>query len=42
MFEKYKKYIRNEVLGEKRVKDENLTEKYLLNDEEVFIKVERL
>ena len=42
MFEKYKKYIMNEVLGEKLEKDENLTEKYLLNDEEVFIKVERL
>ena len=42
MFEKYKKYIMNEVLGEKLEKDENLTEKYLLNDEEVFIKIERL
>ena len=42
MFEKYKKYIMNEVLGEKLEKDQNLTDKYLLNDEEVFIKVERL
>ncbi len=41
MLEKYKNYIMGEVLGEKLIKDKSLTEKYSLNDEEVYIKVEK-
>ena len=38
----YKDYIMGEVLGEELIKDISLTEKCLLNEEEAFIKVERV
>ena len=42
MLELYKDYIMGEVLGEKLIKDESLTETYDLNDESTSIKVERV
>ena len=42
MFELYKDYVMGEVLGDELIKDESLTEKYPLNDEESAIKVERV
>ncbi|MBR2828849.1 MAG: class I tRNA ligase family protein, partial [Bacilli bacterium] len=38
----YKDYIMNEVLGEELIKDISLTEKILLNEEETYIKVEKI
>ncbi len=38
----YKDYIMGEVLGEELIKDISLTEKCMLNEEEAFIKVERV
>lgn len=38
----YKDYIMGEVLGEELLKDISLTEKCMLNEEEAFIKVERV
>ena len=42
MFELYKDYVMGEVLGDELIKDDSLTEKYPLNDEESAIKVERV
>ncbi len=42
MLKLYKDYIMGEVLGEKLIKDETLTESYDLNDEVTYIKVERV
>ena len=42
MFELYKDYVMGEVLGDELIKDISLTEKCDLNDEEAFIKVERV
>ena len=42
MFELYKDYVMGEVLGDELIKDTNLEDKYNLNDEEVYIKVERV
>jgi isoleucyl-tRNA synthetase len=42
MLKKYKDYIMGETLADKLVKDESLTTKYDLNDEVVYLKVERL
>ena len=44
MFKLYKDYIMGEVLGDELIKDINLKEKYKceLNDEEAYIKVERI
>ena len=42
MFKLYKDYIMGEVLGDELIKDISLTEKYQLNDEEAYIKVERI
>ena len=42
MFKLYKEYVMGEVLGDELIKDESLKDKYELNDEEVFIKVERV
>ena len=42
MLETYQDYIMGEVLGEKLIKDESLTEKCLLNEEEAYIKVEKI
>ena len=38
----YKDYIMGEVLGEELIKDISLTEKCMLNEEEAYIKVERV
>ena len=42
MFNLYKDYVMGEVLGDELIKDDSLTEKYPLNDEEAYIKVERI
>ena len=42
MFELYKDYVMGEVLGDKLEKNTKLKDKYDLNDEEVFIKVEKV
>ena len=42
MFNLYKDYIMGEVLGDELIKDESLKEKFQLNDEEAYIKVERI
>ena len=42
MFKLYKDYIMGEVLGDELIKDESLKEKFQLNDEEAYIKVERI
>jgi isoleucyl-tRNA synthetase len=42
MFKLYKDYIMGEVLGDELIKDISLTKKYDLNDEEAFIKVEKI
>ena len=42
MFKLYKDYIMGEVLGDELIKDASLTEKYQLNDEEAYIKVEKI
>ena len=42
MFELYKDYVMGEVLGDKLVKDTKLKDKYDLNDEEAYIKVEKV
>ena len=38
----YKDYIMGEVLGDELIKDIALTEKYMLNEEEAYVKVERV
>ena len=42
MLEKYYDYVMGEVLGDKLIKDSKLTDKYDLNDEEVYLKVEKI
>ena len=42
MFKLYKDYIMGEVLGDELIKDTSLKDKYQLNDEEAYIKVERI
>ena len=42
MLTKYKDYVMGEVLGDKLIKDIDLKDKYELNDEEAYIKVERV
>ena len=44
MFELYKDYVMGEVLGDELIKDISLKDKFKcdLNDEEAFIKVERV
>ena len=42
MFELYKDYVMGEVLGDELIKDISLKEKYSLNDEEAYIKVEKI
>ena len=42
MLDMYKDYVMNEVLGDELIKDISLTEKCELNDEEAYIKVERI
>ena len=42
MLDMYKDYVMNEVLGDELIKDISLTEKCELNDEEAYIKVERV
>ena len=42
MFTLYKDYVMGEVLGDELIKDISLTEKYDLNDEETYIKVEKI
>ena len=42
MLEKYHDYVMGEVLGDKLIKDSKLTDKYDLNDEEVYLKVEKI
>jgi len=42
MFTLYKDYVMGEVLGDELIKDISLTDKYELNDEETYIKVERI
>jgi len=42
MFTLYKDYVMGEVLGDELIKDISLTDKYDLNDEEAYIKVERI
>ncbi len=42
MLSSYKDYVMGEVLGEKLIKDTSLTEKCELNEEEAYIKVERV
>ena len=42
MLEMYKDYVMNEVLGDELIKDISLTDKCELNDEEAYIKVERI
>ena len=42
MLDMYKDYVMNEVLGDELIKDISLTDKCELNDEEAYIKVERI
>ena len=42
MLTSYKDYVMGEVLGDELIKDISLTEKYDLNDEEAYIKVEKV
>ena len=42
MFSLYKEYIMGEVLGDDLIKDDTLTDKCELNEEEAFIKVEKV
>ena len=42
MLDMYKDYVMNEVLGDELIKDISLTDKCELNDEEAYIKVERV
>ena len=42
MLDMYKDYVMNEVLGDELIKDISLTEKCELNDEEAYIKVEKI
>ena len=42
MFTLYKDYVMGEVLGDELIKDISLTEKCMLNEEEAYIKVERI
>ena len=42
MLDLYKDYVMNEVLGDELIKDISLTDKCELNDEEAYIKVERI
>jgi len=42
MLDMYKDYVMNEVLGDELIKDISLTDKCELNDEDAFIKVERV
>ena len=42
MLELYKDYIMGEVLGDKLILDKNLKDKYELNEEEVYLKVEKV
>jgi isoleucyl-tRNA synthetase len=42
MFTLYKDYVMGEVLGEELIKDISLEDKYDLNDEETYIKVEKV
>ena len=42
MLKMYKDYVMGEVLGEKLVKDEKLTDLEAMNDEQAAIKVERI
>jgi len=42
MLELYKEYVMGEVLGDELIKDISLTEKFLLNEEETYIRVERV
>ncbi len=42
MLAMYKDYVMNEVLGDELIKDISLTDKCELNDEEAYIKVERI
>ena len=41
MLKGYKEYVMGEILCDKLIKDISLTEKYQLNEEEVYIKVEK-
>ena len=42
MFNLYKDYIMGEILGDELIEDNNLKDKYELNEETIFIKVERI
>lgn len=42
MLEEYKDYVMGEVLGDELIKDTSLTDKCLLNNEEAFIRVEKI
>ncbi len=42
MLDKYNDYVMGEVLGDSLIKDDTLTDSYMLNDEECFIKVEKV
>ena len=42
MLDMYKDYVMNEVLGDELIKDISLTDKCELNDEEAYIRVERI
>ncbi|MDD5888541.1 MAG: isoleucine--tRNA ligase [bacterium] len=42
MFAMYKDYIMGEILGDELIKDISLTEECLLNDEQAYIKIERI
>ena len=42
MLEEYKDYVMGEVLGDELIKDTSLTDKCLLNNEEAYIKVEKI
>ena len=42
MLDKYYDYVMGEVLGDELIKDISLKDKYELNDEEVYIKVEKV
>ena len=42
MLKSYKDYVMGEVLGDELIKDISLTEKCDLNDEEAYIKVEKV
>ena len=42
MFSLYKDYVMGEILGDELIKDISLINEYELNDEKVYIKIERI